>query len=96
MKTYLTYAPIAILIVFIYLVFRWFKTQKEFQKETGVNTFSPIEAFKFFFRNSKNETELIAYKKLKQEGFKSFKIWGITILVFIIVTFIVGILTAKK
>ena len=96
MKTYLTYAPIAILVVFIYLVYGWYKNQKEFQKESGINPFSPVQTFKFFFNSSKTEEQSAAYKKLKQRSIKSFKIWALTLLIFILVTIVVGVLTAKN
>jgi hypothetical protein len=83
-------------MVFAYIGYHWYKSQKEFQKESGINSFSPIESFKLFFNSPKEEPQLSAYKKLKQRSRKLFKIWILTLLVFIIVTFAVGILTAKK
>lgn len=95
MKAYLTFSPIIILIIFFYIVYRWFKNLKEFQKVSGINPFSIKESFKAFFNPPKNEPGLSSYKKLKETGKKYFKVWIITLLIFIVGAFIVGILTAK-
>jgi uncharacterized membrane protein len=77
LKTYLTYAPISLFVIWFYLMYSSFKSQREYQKAIG------------------EESEVLAYKNLKERSRKNFRIWIISILIFVIVTFIVGILTAK-
>lgn len=96
MSTYLTYSPIAVLIVFIYVIYRWVKAQKEFRRDTGINTFSPLDQFRFVFKKDKTAGETAAYKKLKKESTRSFIIWLITILAYMVITILVGVLTSKQ
>jgi hypothetical protein len=94
MKAWLTYAPIALILLFVYIVIKMYKSQKQFSKETGVNTFNPFASLRFLFRNDKNFSETAAYEKLKAESKRLLRIWIVAIVLFIVITFIVGILTA--
>jgi len=82
--------------VWLYLAYHWYKSQRDFQNESGINPFSPFQAFKFLLDPSKNKIEKAALSKLKQRSGKHLKIWLLSILIFIVVTFIVGIATAKR
>jgi len=95
MKTYLTYAPIALILVWLYLAYRSYKTRRDFQDESGIKPFS-LRGFRFFFNPNKNKIEQAAFDKAKYESSKSLKIWLISILIFFVVTIIVGIATAKR
>ena len=96
MKTYLTYAPLALVLVWLSLAYHWYKSQRDFQKESGINPFSPFQAFKFMLDPNQNVIETEALSKLKRRSGKHMKIWLLSILIFIVVTFIVGIATANR
>lgn len=81
--------------VWLYLLSNWHKSQREFQKETGINTFSPFQSFGFMFDRNKTAVQKEAFRKLKRAGLKNFLIWLLSILIFIIVTFIVGVTTTR-
>lgn len=92
MKTYLPYALISLLIVWVYIVFQSLKNQREVQKETGVNL--SLVPLKLFF-GDRNDVELAAYKKLRRKGRRLVRIWIISIFIFLIVTILVLALTTK-
>jgi hypothetical protein len=79
--------------VWLYLLSNWHKSQREFQKETGINPFSPFHSFGFLFDTNKTANQKEAFRKLKRAGLKNFLIWLLSILIFVAVTFIVGMAT---
>jgi hypothetical protein len=99
MKEYLTYAPIIIFLVWIYIVVTSFKTFNNFKKSSGksyISLLNPLNAAKLK-QDIKNNKELEeAYISHKRNAKKLFWIWLLTIVTFMIVSAIVGVLTANN
>lgn len=99
MKEYLTYAPIIIFIVWIYISVKSFKTFYDFKRSSGksyLSLLNPLNAAKIK-QDIKNNKELEeAYITHKKNAKKLFWIWILTLIIFMIVSTIVGILTARN
>ncbi|MBL0337162.1 MAG: hypothetical protein IPP73_18070 [Chitinophagaceae bacterium] len=97
MKIYLTYAPISLLLIWLYLVIDSFKSLKHLKKISGksyFNLMNPLLLLKSFRKANETEEFEEAYQKHKRNSRKHLIIWVVSIAIFIIVTFVVGILTA--
>ena len=95
LKTYLTYSPIALGVVWLYLLYRLFKGRREFQRTTGIDPFG-INIFGFGSNPFNTEVERAAYSKLKRWSLQSFIIWIVSILIYIAVTLMVGAVLADR
>ena len=99
MKEYLTYAPIIFIVVWLYIVVKNFKTFNDFKKASGksyISLLNPLNAVKFK-QDIKNNKELEeAYIAHKRSAKKLFWIWLLTVIIFMIVSVIVGVLTASN
>ena len=93
LKTYLTYSPIALGALWVYLLHRFFKSRREFQKATGID---PVRRHILRFGSNpfNSEVERTAYSKLKRRSLQNFVIWIVSLLVYIAVTLIVGAVLA--
>ena len=97
MKIYLTYAPISLFLIWLYLVIDSFKSLKHLKKISGksyFNLMNPLLLLKSFRKANETEEFEEAYQKHKRNSRKHLIIWVVSIAIFIIVTFVVGVLTA--
>jgi uncharacterized membrane protein YhaH (DUF805 family) len=97
MKEYLTYAPIIIFLVWIYIVVTSFKTFNVFKKASGksyISLLNPLNTIKLKEQIKGNKELEEAYISHKRSAKKLFWIWLLTVIIFMIVSAIIGVLTA--
>jgi len=97
MKEYLTYAPFSIFLVWVYIVIQSFKSFREFKKASGktyTSLLNPLllQKLKQETRDHKELQE--AYILHKRKSKKLFLIWILCLVIFMIVSFVVGLVTA--
>jgi hypothetical protein len=93
LKTYLTYSPIALGALWVYLLYRFFKGRREFQKTTGID---PVSTHNLGFGSNtfNSEVERAAYAKLKRRSLQNFVIWIVSILIYLAATLMAGAVLA--
>jgi hypothetical protein len=98
MHLYLFYSPIIIFLVWLYLLSRNVQSLRQIKKLSGKSYFYIFTVLPFSTDqntpyNNELEEAIANHKRLSK---KLFKIWAVTILIYIIVTMAVGIITAKQ
>ena len=97
MQKYLTYAPYCIFILWIYILVQHFKSLKKIKETSGKSYISFLNPFSHseILREKINNTELeLAYQNHKKKSRKLFILWVVSILVFMIISIIVGVVSA--
>jgi len=98
MQEYLLYSPIIILAVWTYLFAKNVKSLQQIKKLSGRSYFYIVMVIRFSAANSNNHNKKLgeAISSHKQLSRRLFKIWVLTLLAYIAITIIVGVLTAKN
>jgi hypothetical protein len=97
MNTYLTYAPIAVIVVWLFIVAQSIKSINELRESFGLRKrffLNPFSYSKILALRNSNPEFKASYQRYKKSSRKLIGIWLITLLLFLIVTFAVGVITA--
>lgn len=93
MKLYLTYSPIILLFIWIWIVVKSLTSVRRLKILTGIPYFSLLKVcFSMDYSNESNKVKH-AVEEHKNMSRKLVRIWAITVLVYITLTIIVAILT---
>jgi len=96
MQKYLTYAPILIFILWLYLCIQNFKTFAEIKRASGKKYVSLFFSPSLLLGESNNPDLNKAIQNHKRNSKRLIKIWALSLLAFILISIIVGILTANS
>jgi len=96
MQRYLTFAPLFMFGLWIYIFIQNFKTLREIKRVSGKSYLSLVMTFSVqsFYDRSSPELQN-AINNHKRNTKRGFKLWVFSVLAFVIITMIVGIATAN-
>jgi len=96
MQRYLTFAPLLIFVLWIYLLIQNFKTLREVKRVSGKSYLTLFMTFSIQSLYNRSSPDLQnAIDNHKSNTKRLFKLWGFSVLAFAIITMIVGISTAN-
>jgi hypothetical protein len=97
MEVYLRFAPYSIFILWIYILFQNFKSLQKVKKASNRSYKWFLNPFSLsgVLEEARNNRELeIAYQNHKRKSRKLFILWGVSLIIFMVISILVGILFA--